>query len=100
MNKTEMLTRGRELLDEVSLGDIDLELDRAKQRAGCYHVRERRITLSEYFVARNDWDLVRQTLLHEAAHALQPYDGHGEVWKAQCRNLGIPARRAATTASK
>lgn len=40
---------------------------------------------------RESADAVRDTLLHELAHALAGVrDGHGRTWRRACRALGIP----------
>ena len=75
--------------------------DRATRRLGCCRVRQRRITLSRYFLAyylERDAELVRRTVLHELAHALawehHRGRGHGWAWKRFCAELGIPDERA------
>jgi len=94
---SQALKQGRELLNDVGVTDFALGFDRAKTRAGqCSHSR-RTITLSEHFVQLNDWERVRNTVLHEAAHALAGAGaGHGYKWVIQCRNLGIDPQRCFT----
>ncbi|MEM9751768.1 MAG: SprT-like domain-containing protein [Planctomycetota bacterium] len=56
----------------------------------------RTLRLSRHFVEHNDEPAVRETILHEIAHALVgPELGHGPAWRAQCVELGIPAQRLA-----
>ena len=94
MNPRQAWEQGREILNELGLGGWALGFDRAKRRAGACHYARQMITLSEHFVSMNDWDEVRITILHEAAHALTPNDrGHGWEWKAKCRELGIAPER-------
>ena len=93
MNTREFLTEGRRILRDLGL-ETTLGLDNAKVRAGVFHIRENRITLSKGFVALNDWETVHNTLLHEAAHALAPpRSGHGPEWVKQCHILGIKPER-------
>lgn len=67
--------------------------DRARRRLGACHYAGRRITLSGPLVELNDVATVRDTVLHEIAHALAPGAGHGPAWRAACRRVGArPAR--------
>ena len=55
----------------------------------CSHGK-RRIRLSTACTECNDEATVRNTILHEIAHALVgPGHGHDFVWKAQARALGV-----------
>ena len=48
-----------------------------------------RIELSAHFVERNPDEEVRDTILHEIAHALVgPRHGHDAVWRAKCVEIG------------
>ena len=71
--------------------------DNAKRRCGlCQHHR-RRITLSQHYVRLNDKAEVRDTILHEIAHALVgPGAGHGPRWQAQARRIGATPQRCAS----
>jgi predicted SprT family Zn-dependent metalloprotease len=55
------------------------------------------ITLSRAFVERNAERTVRDTILHEAAHALawehDRVTGHGPAWKQWCAVTGAKPRR-------
>lgn len=59
----------------------------------CYHDR-RKITLTEGHVSRHELKDVRDTILHEIAHALVGHQvGHGWEWKRKCVEIGaIPER--------
>jgi predicted SprT family Zn-dependent metalloprotease len=51
------------------------------------------ISLSEFYVLLNEEWMVRDTLLHEIAHALVgPRHGHGPLWKEKARELGCIPR--------
>lgn len=82
--------------------------DHARRRFGCCRYGAKIITLSRTLTLLNREEEVRDTLLHEIAHALCPGDGHGRRWRAKCVELGArpvrcysddavvsPARRAA-----
>ncbi len=70
--------------------------NRRKRALGTCHYQPRRIELSSHFVVANDPDEVRDTLLHEIAHALAgPSAGHGPAWKAACVQVGARPERLA-----
>ncbi|HEY2587403.1 MAG TPA: SprT-like domain-containing protein [Tepidisphaeraceae bacterium] len=70
------------------LAGWSFRFDHAKRRFGSCQHRERTITLSRPLVLLNDVAEVRDTILHEIAHALTPGDGHGPKWRAACRRVG------------
>jgi predicted SprT family Zn-dependent metalloprotease len=55
------------------------------------------IGLSKYLVLLNDEEQVRDTILHEIAHALTLGDGHGERWKRMCVKIGCKPIRCYTS---
>ena len=94
MQTTAALRLARTLLDEHGLHSWTVGLDRAKARAGATHFQTRRITLSGPLTRVHDEDLVRDTILHEIAHALVgPAHGHDRVWKAKAREIGASDER-------
>lgn len=53
-----------------------------------------RIRLSRHYAGANGEEDVRDTALHEIAHALTPGDDHGPLWREACVRLGCdPERR-------
>lgn len=65
------------------------EYDQAKRRAGCCFHQQKRITLSYHYVLANPLEEVRDTILHEIAHALAGHKaGHGWEWVQVCRRIG------------
>ena len=72
--------------------------DHARCRLGSCRYDSREITLSMYFVGCNPHleDLIRDTVLHEIAHALawvhSQEKGHGKGWKAWCLRVGASPR--------
>lgn len=68
--------------------------DRAVRRFGSCSSTKRRITLSRKIVELNDITHVKNTILHEIAHALAGHKaGHGAAWKSTARALGCSAER-------
>ncbi|WP_097189062.1 SprT-like domain-containing protein [Ornithinimicrobium cerasi] len=84
----------RTLMDAHGLRDWRFEFDRAKVRAGACHFADRRITLSRHLTLAHDPDQVRETVLHEVAHALVgPRHGHDRVWRARALAIGATGER-------
>src|SRR5438034_297105 len=77
------------------LHDWSFRFNRRKQAMGLciYHLRT--IELSIHFVdGSNPIDEIRDTILHEIAHALVgPRHGHDKVWKRKCLEIGARPQR-------
>jgi predicted SprT family Zn-dependent metalloprotease len=72
----------------ISLG-WTLELDNSKRRFGMCTHSIRAINLSMPLTELNDEFHVKDTILHEIAHALVGRGhGHGNVWKRKCIEIG------------
>ncbi len=85
---------GRELLDEHGLGDWTLVFDRAKRRAGICRYATRQIGLSAPLTSLHAEADVRDTILHEIAHALVgPSHGHDAVWRRTAVRIGCSGQR-------
>jgi hypothetical protein len=88
---------GRVLLDEHGLHDWNLVFDRAKRRAGVCRPGRREIGLSGPLTAIHPEAEVRDTILHEIAHALVgPQHGHDEVWRATAMRIGCSGQRCSS----
>jgi predicted SprT family Zn-dependent metalloprotease len=84
----------RELLTAHGLTGWSFRLNRSKVNLGLCRYGQRTIELSSYFVEHNPEEVVRDTLLHEVAHALAGRAaGHGPLWKAMCRRVGAKPER-------
>ena len=69
----------------------------ATSRAGICRYNTRTIALSVSFALRASWDDIRDTLLHEVAHAMVgPGHGHDAVWQTAARRIGCTANRCST----
>lgn len=65
------------------------------RRFGPAH-EQRTIRLSRHLVELNDQQVVRDTLLHEIAHAIAGVEhGHDAKWKAICQRIGAKPQRLA-----
>ena len=79
----------RGLMDEHGLQGWQLIFDRAKRRAGVCRPGQRTIGLSRPLTELHDVAQVRDTVLHEIAHArVGAAHGHDAVWRAEARRLG------------
>lgn len=57
---------------------------------------QKRIRISRHLVELNDDDEIRDTILHEIAHAIAGLkNGHNHVWRAVCRRIGAKPKRLA-----
>lgn len=65
-------------------------------RSGNKTPQRKLIKLSRHLVSLNDEAEVRDTILHEIAHAIAGlHHGHDEHWKAICRRIGARPERLA-----
>ena len=93
MNLYEAAHLARSLMKEHGLDGWAFAFDHARRRFGACNYTRKRITLSRPLVLLNGMDEIRDTVLHEIAHALCPDDGHGPRWRAKCREIGAKPKR-------
>jgi predicted SprT family Zn-dependent metalloprotease len=94
MERRDVLTLAEGLLRDHGLAGWRVELDHAKRRAGVCRFADRVIGISGPLAALHSDEEVRDTVLHEIAHALVgPSHGHDAVWRATARRIGCSARR-------
>jgi predicted SprT family Zn-dependent metalloprotease len=87
-----------ELMARHGLFGWEFAFNKNVRRAGvCFHPRSDRpgrIGLSVHYCERNSEVDILDVILHEIAHALVgPGHGHGEAWKAKCREIGARPQR-------
>ena len=93
MNLYEAAHLARTLMQEHGLVNWSFGFDHARRRFGACNYTRRRISLSRPLVLLNGIDEVRDTVLHEIAHALCPGGKHGPAWRAACARLGARPKR-------
>lgn len=67
--------------------------DNAARRFGQCRYSTKTISMSQQLTKQRSADAVRNTMLHEIAHALTPGHGHDAVWRAKAISLGCDGRR-------
>ena len=83
-----------ELMDAHGLVGWRIKLDHARRRAGQCDYVNKIISLSRLYVRHADIEHIRDTILHEIAHALVgPRHGHDAVWRQKAREIGCTATR-------
>jgi len=94
MELSDVRRLGLALIAEHGLDGWRLELDRARRRAGICRYDRRVIGLSGPLMRLYDEAEVRETILHEIAHALAgARAGHGPRWQAIARRIGSTGQR-------
>lgn len=77
------------------------KFDRSVKRLGLCKHKEKIISLGQHATLVNDETAVRNTILHEIAHALVgSWEGHGPVWKAKAKEIGCNGDRLGNIAIK
>ena len=67
----------------------EFQWDKSKRRFGVCKFSKKVIGLSMHLVSLNDEERVKDTILHEIAHAIAgPDAGHGQEWKKVCIRIG------------
>jgi len=99
LEKAELLAQ--ELMKHHGLTDRgrnwSFKWDSAKARYGLCNWTERTISLSSYLTPLVDENKVRNTILHEIAHALCPGHHHDNVWKAKAIEIGCNGKRCSNS---
>lgn len=105
MNTSQALKIARELMDQHGLQEIPVKLNRAKTSLGlCTFLTSRytgfskvkEISLSKHWTEALPEDTVRDTILHEIAHALAGrHANHGPAWRRECIRIGANPNRTA-----
>ena len=83
----------RRLMDEHGLTGWALAFVEARKRLGHCHFQDGMIRISRTHALEGSEEQIRDTVLHEIAHAIAGYEaGHGPLWKATARRIGATPR--------
>ena len=94
MELTAAAELARRMLDQYGLRTWRFRFDRAVRRFGTCHHRRATITLSAPLTLLNPEAEVRDTILHEIAHAIAgPDAGHGAEWRKYATLIGARPER-------
>lgn len=89
MNTIEAARMARELMNQHKLYDWRFQFDRSKRRIGYCQFIKKYISLSEPYTRINAVEHIKDTILHEIAHALAgAAAGHGIEWKLIAQSIG------------
>jgi len=75
------------------------KFDHAKRRLGCCKYGPKLITMSRHLVPHVKPEELKNTILHEIAHALTPGHGHDRVWQAKAIEFGCTGERCYSSAA-
>lgn len=94
MNLQSAETLALQLFSQHGLQGWQFKFDRARLRFGCCNFTQKIISLSRVLTELNSPAKVKDTLLHEIAHALVGNrSGHGPKWRAKAKAIGCRAQR-------
>ena len=93
MNLFEAERNARALMHLHGLHGWTFKWDNAARRFGQCRYSTRTISMSRQLTVQRSADAVRNTMLHEIAHALTPGHGHDAVWRTKAISLGCDGKR-------
>ena len=102
MNQAEAFSLAYELMHKYNLPSQGwhFKFDRSLRRHGYCNYTRKTISLSRNYVDLNTVEKIRNTILHEIAHAIVGYEhGHNSVWKAKAIEIGCTGERCTSGAS-
>lgn len=82
------------------LSEWELKFSNQKRHLGCCSPRKKIISMSRAFMQTNPFSVMKDTLLHEIAHALHSIEtgktNHNNTWKKFALKVGCEPKRCAT----
>lgn len=89
-NLLKVLFLAEELLRKYDLADTKIEFRNHFEALGKCHANGVKITLLLQHCLNDDMVEIKNTLLHEIAHAIVGIEnGHNEVWQEKAKELGV-----------
>lgn len=82
-----------ELMTKHNLNDWSFRFINTRRILGRCDHSEKCIELSSIYCLNHEYNLIRDTILHEIAHALTRGHGHDSVWKRKCIEIGALPNR-------
>lgn len=82
------------LIQQHHLEQWSFQFDHGTRRAGCCHYDQQVISMSYEFARHASEEDIRETILHEIAHALAGKShNHDAMWRAKAREIGCSGNR-------
>lgn len=79
-----------ELMNKHGVGHFKFKYGRSRAYAGNCSSSSQTIKLNIRFVVENDLERIKNTILHEIAHAIVGTEhGHRKVWQDKAKELGV-----------
>ncbi len=87
-------------LEYPFLAEWQVVFDNSKRRAGLCKMTEKRVSFSRNHIETNSLGVLRDTILHEFAHAIAYVEhrdiGHGVLWKSVAKKIGATPKAKGT----
>lgn len=96
---TDWIAYARKMLRDNGLRGWTVKVSRGRRTIGLCSYLDKTIYISKYHLDNDSYDDVRDTIIHEVAHALNPRDGHGAEWRKTSISLGGTGNQYHTHAS-
>lgn len=94
MNINQAITLSKKLIsNHIELKDWTATINYRKRAFGVCNYSKKQIELSAHLVPVMTDDAIKDTIIHEIAHALTRGHNHDNVWKAKCIELGGNGQR-------
>ncbi len=82
------------MMSKYNLNEWVFAVNTRKRTLGLCFSHLKRIELSTYFIENNSEEVVKETILHEIAHALVGSShGHNEIWMQMAEKIGCQPKR-------